>query len=127
MTYIWSVIDLFARKVIDWATSGSPYTDPLSMAYEVRGGPKGVIFHSDQSCHYTSRRLLCRYPITQSMSRCGNCWDNAPMERFLETLKQSGCQQQVTAHRMKLESRSLNILYGITTKSGPINIQAPSI
>ena len=103
VTYIWSgqrwlylavVIDLFARKVIGWATSGSPNTDltgkALAMAYEVRGEPKGVMFHSDQGCHYTSkqyRRLLWRYQITQSMSRRGNCWDNAPMERFFRSFK----------------------------------------
>ncbi|WP_408900178.1 IS3 family transposase [Photobacterium piscicola] len=103
VTYIWSgqrwlylavVIDLFARKVIGWATSGSSNTDltgkALSMAYEVRGAPKSVMFHSDQGCHYTSkqyRRLLWRYQITQSMSRRGNCWDNAPMERFFRSFK----------------------------------------
>jgi putative transposase len=92
--YLAVVIDLFARKVIGWATSGSPNTDltgkALSMAYEVRGGPKDVMFHSDQGCHYTSkqfRRLLWRYQITQSMSRRGNCWDNAPMERFFKSFK----------------------------------------
>ena len=88
------LIDLFARKVIGWATSGSPNTDltgkALSMAYEVRGAPKGVMFHSDQGYHYTSkqfRRLLWRYQITQSMSRRGNCWDNAPIERFFRSFK----------------------------------------
>ena len=92
--YLAVVIDLFARKMIGWATSGSPNTDltgkALSMAYEVRGGPKDVMFHSDQGCHYTSkqfRRLLWRYQITQSMSRRGNCWDNAPMERFFRSFK----------------------------------------
>ena len=60
------------------------------MAYESRGKPQGVIFHSDQGTHYTSikfrQRLWC-YQITQSMSRRGNCWDNAPMERFFRSLK----------------------------------------
>ena len=48
------------------------------------------MFHSDQGCHYTSvyyRQLLWRYQIKQSMSRRGNCWDNAPMERFFRRLK----------------------------------------
>jgi putative transposase len=70
VTHIWSVqrwlflavvIDLFSRKVIGWTTSGSPNTDlrgkALSMAYEVRGGPKGVMFHSDQGCYYTSKQF----------------------------------------------------------------------
>jgi len=103
VTYVWSgqqwlyfavIIDLFARKVIGWATSKSPNTDltakALSMAFEVRGKPKGVMFHSDQGCHYTSkqfRQLLWRYQIKQSMSRRGSCWDNAPMERFFRSFK----------------------------------------
>ena len=60
------------------------------MAYEARQHPTGVMFHSDQGCHYTSkqfRRLLWRCQIKQSMSRRGNCWDNAPMERFFRSYK----------------------------------------
>ena len=62
----------------------------LAMAYEVRGQPKGVMYHSDQGSHYTSlefRQTLWRFNIKQSMSRRGNCWDNAPMERFFRSLK----------------------------------------
>ncbi|WP_157915063.1 integrase core domain-containing protein, partial [Escherichia coli] len=50
----------------------------------------GVMFHSDQGSHYTSRQYrqaLWRCRIKQSMSRRGNCWDNAPMERFFRSLK----------------------------------------
>lgn len=50
----------------------------LEMAWETRGKPVGVMFHSDQGSHYTSRQfrqLLWRYRIRQSMSRRGNCWD----------------------------------------------------
>ena len=60
------------------------------MAYELRGRPKGVMFHSDQGSHYTSvsfRQNLWRKQIKQSMSRRGNCWDNSPMERFFRSLK----------------------------------------
>jgi len=103
VTYIWSgnrwcylaiVMDLFSRKPVGWAMSLSPdsqlTTNALSMAFEARGRPKNVMFHSDQGCHYTSlkfRQHLWRYQITQSMSRRGNCWDNAPMERFFRSLK----------------------------------------
>lgn len=88
------VLDLYARKPIGWAMSLSPDSEltskALTMAYESRGKPKGVMFHSDQGSHYTSRQfrqLLWRYQIHQSMSRRGNCWDNAPMERFFRSLK----------------------------------------
>ncbi|WP_236445046.1 IS3 family transposase, partial [Escherichia coli] len=62
----------------------------LEMTWETRGKPGGVMFHSDQGSHYTSRQfrqLLWRYQIRQSMSRRGNCWDNSPMERFFRSLK----------------------------------------
>jgi len=103
VTYVWVgnrwlylavVLDLFARKVIGWAVSKSPDStltgNALSMAFTVRKQPKGVMFHSDQGCHYTSkkfRQLLWRYQIKQSMSRRGNCWDTAPMERFFRSFK----------------------------------------
>ena len=92
--YLAVVIDLFSRKPIGWALSYSPDTQlttkALTMAFEARGRPKGLMFHSDQGCHYTSkqfRQLLWRYQINQSMSRRGNCWDNSPMERFFRSLK----------------------------------------
>lgn len=103
VTYIWTgkrwsylaiVMDLYSRKPIGWAISYSPDSkltgDALTMAYEARGKPKNVMYHSDQGCHYTSRKfrqLLWRFQIKQSMSRRGNCWDNAPMERFFRSLK----------------------------------------
>ena len=62
----------------------------LSMAWEARGKPDNLLYHSDQGSHYTSRnfsQLLWRYQIKQSLSRRGNCWDNSPMERFFRSLK----------------------------------------
>lgn len=103
VTYIWSgrqwlylavVLDLYKRKIIGWACSvqaDSRLTvQALRMAYESRGCPENVLFHSDQGCDYTSRlfrQQLWRYQIKQSMSRRGNCWDNAPMERFFRSYK----------------------------------------
>ncbi len=103
VTYIWAgtqwlylavVMDLYARKIVGWACSTSPDSTltcaALRMAFESRGRPKDVLFHSDQGCHYTSikyRQQLWQYQIKQSMSRRGNCWDNAPMERFFRSFK----------------------------------------
>ena len=88
------VLDLYARTPVGWALSNSPDSEltaaALTMAYESRQQPEGVLFHSDQGSHYTSlnfRRRLWRHRMTQSMSRRGNCWDNAPMERFFRSLK----------------------------------------
>ena len=103
VTYVWSgqrwlylavVLDLYKRKVVGWACSTRPDSQltikALRMAYESRQSPTGVMFHSDQGSHYTSkafRQRLWRYRIKQSMSRRGNCWDNAPMERFFRSYK----------------------------------------
>jgi len=103
VTYVWAgsswlylavVLDLYGRRVVGFATSKSPDSEltkkALRMAYESRGKPKGLLFHSDQGCHYTSktyRQSLWRCGIRQSLSRRGNCWDNAPMERFFRSFK----------------------------------------
>jgi len=103
ITYVWTagqwcylavVIDLYSRRVIGWSLSSSPNAElvvsALDMAYELRGKPKGVMFHSDQGSQYASRlfrQRLWRYRLEQSMSRRGNCWDNAPMERVFRSLK----------------------------------------
>lgn len=103
VTYIWAgkrwvylalVIDLYARRIIGWACSDSPdsalTSRALRMAWYARGCPKNVMFHSDQGCHYTSkafRQTLWRCQAVQSMSRRGNCWDNAPMERVFRSFK----------------------------------------
>jgi putative transposase len=87
-------LDLCRRWVIGWAISDRPDAElavkALDMAYNLRGKPQNVMFHSDQGCQYTSRlfrQRLWRYRMKQSMSRRGNCWDNAPMERVFRSLK----------------------------------------
>jgi len=103
ITYIWAqgkwsylavVLDLYSRRVVGWAMSAKPDADlvikALDRAYEMRGRPQGVLFHSDQGSQYGSRNFrqrLWRYRMTQSMSRRGNCYDNAPMERLFRSLK----------------------------------------
>lgn len=60
------------------------------MAYSLRGQPKGVMFHSDQGCQYSSlayQQHMWRKRFKQSMSHQGNCWDNAPMERLFRSYK----------------------------------------
>ena len=88
------MLDLFARRVVGWALSGTPDADlvfkALDMAYEQRGKPQGLLFHSDRSSQYGSqsfRHRLWRYRMRQSMSLRGNCWDNARMEQVFRSLK----------------------------------------
>lgn len=128
VTYVWTgnrwmylavVMDLFARKVIGWAMSLSPDSrltgKALSMAYEARGKPRGVMFHSDQGSHYTSRKyrqLLWRYQIKQSLSRRGNCWDNSPMERFFRSLKTEWIPTTGYCHFAEAQQKIIRYIIG---------------
>lgn len=103
ITYLWAqgrwhylavVLDLFTRRIVGCSFSTSPDAElvvkALDMAFEQRGRPAGLMFHSDQGGQYASRKFrqrLWRYRIQQSMSRRGNCWDNSPMERLFRSLK----------------------------------------
>lgn len=92
--YLPVVMDLCAHRVVSWAFSPHPDAGlvirALNMAYEQRGRPFGVMFHSDQGGKYASRNFqkrLGHHRMEQSMSRRGHCWDNAPMERLSRSLK----------------------------------------
>jgi putative transposase len=102
-TYVWTaegwlyvavVLDLYSRRVVGWSMSSQMSAqlviDALLMAVWRRGRPKALLHHSDQGSQYTSedfQRLLSVHGIQCSMSRRGDCWDNAAMESFFSTLK----------------------------------------
>lgn len=102
-TYVWTaegwlylaaVLDLYSRRIVGWSMSESMSAqlvlDALLMALWRRGQPGQLLHHSDQGSQYTSeefQRLLKQHGITCSMSRRGDCWDNAAMESFFATLK----------------------------------------
>ena len=88
------VIDLFSRQVVGWAMDNHMKTSlcvsALQMAFWRRKPAKGLIHHSDRGSQYASkeyREHLAIMGMEQSMSRKGNCWDNAPTERFFRSLK----------------------------------------
>jgi len=103
ITYIWTrqgwmylaaILDLYARKVVGWSfadrMTASLVCDAFDSAARLRKPPPGLIFHSDRGSQYAShvfRRRLARHRMRQSMSRKGNCWDNAVAESFFATLK----------------------------------------
>lgn len=103
ITYIWTregwlylaaILDLFSRRVVGWATSASLHRslalDALDDALKRRGVCKGLVHHSDRGCQYASAEYQERLEandIVCSMSRKGNCWDNAVAESFFATLK----------------------------------------
>ncbi len=93
--YLAVVLDLYARRLVGFAISSSPDSKltvkALQMAYHSRMKPSGVLFHSDQGSHYSSQAFAKAVAdcsgMTHSMSRKGNCWDNAPTERFFRSFK----------------------------------------
>ena len=103
ITYIWTaegwlylcvIIDLYSRKVVGWSISTRINADLLLMAFwhavRLRNPGRGLIFHSDRGSQYCSNRFrnaLKRFGMIQSMSRKGNCWDNACAETFFKSLK----------------------------------------
>lgn len=110
ITYIWTqegwlylavIIDLFSRKVVGWSMSSrmkaSLVCDALRMAIWQRKPKTGLMAHSDRGSQYVShayQRLLKAYGYRGSMSRKGNCWDNAVAESFFGSLKQERVQWQ---------------------------------
>ena len=92
--YLATVIDLYSRKIVGWSMDDSMKTslvnDALFMAIKRRNPTEGLIWHTDRGSQYASdshKDLLKKYGIIQSMSRKGNCWDNAVSESFFHSLK----------------------------------------
>jgi putative transposase len=93
--YLATVVDLFSRAIVGWAMSarinGQLVLDALDMAVQQRGSPQGVLVHSDQGSQYTAeayRKQLKDNAMVCSMSRKGECLDNAVAESFFHTLKE---------------------------------------
>ena len=104
-------LDLFSRRIVGWsmkeAMTTQMVTDALMMAIWRRGRPRTLMHHSDQGSQYTSeafQRLMRDNGITCSMSRSGNCWDNAAMESFFSSLKTERIRGQV--YRTRDQARS---------------------
>ena len=92
--YLATVIDLASRRVVGWALGDHMRTelisDALTMAFGTRRPARGVIFHSDRGCQYTSRdyrHLAKDHGVVLSLGRKGTCWDNAVAESFFASIK----------------------------------------
>jgi putative transposase len=114
--YLAVILDLYSRMVVGWSMSGNCDENLVERALEhalARRHPKaGLLHHSDRGCQYTShayQAYLCRYGIKPSMSRKGNCWDNAAMESFFGTLKDE-CVRE-TFYASHEEARSELFIY----------------
>jgi transposase InsO family protein len=113
ISYIWTfegwlylavVMDLYSRRIVGWAMHDrikkQLTLDALAMAYWQRKPSEGLLHHSDRgsqyACHDYQKRLKT-YGMQVSMSKKGDCWDNAPVERFFGSLK----SERLTAFRFK--------------------------
>lgn len=109
--YVAAVIDLFSRRVVGWSMSPNMTAqlviDALMMAVWRRGKPSSLLHHSDQGSQYRSedfQRLLLDQGIECSMSRRGDCWDNAVIESFFSSLKMERTNRK--RYRTRDEARS---------------------
>jgi transposase InsO family protein len=120
ITYLWTnegwcylavILDLFSRAVVGWAIDANLLTSlplrALEMALLRRRPEPGLLHHSDRGCQYTSSEyldVLYRHGIKVSMSRRGNCWDNAVAESFFATLKTELIDDRIWQTRLEVRS-----------------------
>ena len=109
--YLAAVLDLFTRKVVGWSMSeridSRLVVDALEMAVSRQLPDAGLIAHSDRGAQYASehyQRTLTTHGIECSMSRRGDCWDNAPAESFFATLKKELVHHEV--YETRTEARA---------------------
>jgi len=133
--FLAAVLDLFSRKIVGWSM-GERLTSELaqsalSHAIQARAPKAGVLVHSDRGKEYYAggyQTLLASHGLTCSMSRKGNCWDNAPMESFFHSLKVE--QVHHDDYRTRDEARSvifddIEIFYNRQRKHSYIDYQSP--
>ena len=145
ITYVWTaegwlylavVLDLYSRRVIAWGM-GSRLTQELAtaaltMAVEHRRPASGVLHHTDRGSKYAAtlyRELLAGHGLTASMSRRGNCWDNAVVESFFHTLK-----TELVYHRRYItreEARQdifewIEVFYNRTRRHSTLGYRSPA-
>ena len=112
--YLATVIDLYSRQVVGWSMADNMKSklvnDALTMALFQRKPKKGLIWHTDRGSQYASeshRSIIKDHKITQSMSKKGDCWDNAVAESFFHTLK-----TELTNHyKFKNQQEAKNVIF----------------
>lgn len=146
VTYLWTkegwlylsaTIDLYSRRVVGWSMSERLDTNlvvnSMRSAIEFRRARPGLIHHSDQGKEYASqgfRDLLVASGIIQSMSRKGNCWDNAVAESFFKTLKTELAPKSGFATRREARSKVfewIEVTYNRQRLHSTLGYQAPEV
>ena len=144
ITYVWTfegwlylavVLDLFSRKIVGWSISSrinrKLVMDALCMAVRLRRPGLGLIFHSDRGSQYCSddvQKELKTHKMISSMSRKGDCWDNAVAESFFGTLKTE--RLYLTNFRTREEARLdivdyIEMFYNCNRRHSYLGYQSP--
>lgn len=117
--YLSVLIDLYSRKVVGWALADHMRTelclDALRQAIALRGPSSGFIHHTDRGSQYASAKysnLLKEVGAIASMSRKGNCWDNAVAESFFGTLKQEAVKGKVWRSLAEAQADITDFIHG---------------
>jgi transposase InsO family protein len=133
--YLAAVEDLYSRQIVGWSMgeriTSRLVVDALEMAVSRRLPGEGLVAHSDRGSQYASdhyQRLLERHSITCSMSRRGDCWDNAPMESFFASLKKELVHQE--NYRSRAEARAsvfeyIEVFYNRVRRHSALGYQSP--
>jgi putative transposase len=133
--YLWAVLDLFSRKVVGWAITdhmrAQGGVDALSMALRHRRPARQLLHHSDRGSQYACgdyRDLLTEHGMTASMSRSGNCYDNAAMESFFSTIKTELVNPQDYATHQQARSSIfewIEVFYNRQRRHSSLNYLSP--
>jgi transposase InsO family protein len=133
--YVAVVMDLFSRKIVGWAMADHLRAElcmnALSMAIERRRPVQSLLHHSDRGVQYACdgyREFLARHAIQASMSRTGNCYDNAAMESFFGTLKTELVHHEDYATREQARSsvfEFIEVFYNRQRRHSAIGYMSP--
>jgi putative transposase len=133
--YLAVVLDLYSRRIVGWAMSDSLERHlviaALHMAITRRQPPPGLLHHSDRGSQYASddyQALLTHHQIQGSMSRKGNCYDNAPTESFFGTLKTElvhHCHYQTQAEAKTDIFEYIEVFYNRFRRHSALHYQSP--
>ena len=130
------VLDLFNREVVGWSLkprmTADIVTDALTMAWFRRKPVLGVLHHSDRGSQYASQVFqdkLAEYGMTCSMSRKGNCWDNAPTESWFNSFKNERVHGIVFATREDMRATAfeyIEVLYNRKRRHSTLGYKSPT-
>lgn len=145
ITYVWTaegwaylavILDLFSRAVVGWAVDATPSVRlplaALNAAIYTRRPGAGLLHHSDRGCQYTCteyQERLAELGVTVSMSRVGNCWDNAVAESFFGGLKRELIERRTWRTRVELREalfEHIEVFYNRKRLHSSLGYQAPA-